>query len=533
MLNATNEVCRFVFEERKVLGMPKKLTKRTFCYQMCAYGFFAEQVPPCFTSQTLARKYSKVSKLVGKSYKTSPVNLSTYKTETARRVISVANPYAFASAMEFIGEHFKDIDAYASSSNSESPITFLHFYGEDEDEVINSELARSFLRAKSDFKRNLRNRIAGAMGYRYRLSIDIASFYDTIYTHSLSWAICGKDKAKRMLSDKSQRSDEYRFADELDRHIRNQKNQETNGILTGPFTSRIFSEIILAAIDKELRDMHFVFKRYVDDYKFYFRTKPEAQKAIFDVSKILADFNLSINQSKVEIVEYPFDLESRMRSRLDNALKGFGVYGALMEAGRLYVEGEKGAYKYALKMLQGANIPDDERAPVLSMLLNINLLNPKYARYIVEYLRGSRIVVGEEKLSTIINNELDRSLSDGFEQEVLNLLYFLRTLNLKIKASSLVQALAMDNDFISIIVLDFWVKEKDLVRYTDEEAGKLDESINQLVGDLSLESVDGEHWLLLYEARFHGFLKLGEFRGKTAEFFDEMLKQGVSFYYMP
>lgn len=83
-----------------------------------------------------------------------------------------------------------------------------------------------------------------------------------------------------------------------------------------------------------------------------------------------------------------------------------------MEAGRLYLEGEKGAYKYALKMLRNREIPDEDFAPVLSMLFNINLLDPRYARYIVSYLEQSKSAMGVQRLAEIINRELDRSLQD-------------------------------------------------------------------------------------------------------------------------
>lgn len=509
----------------------KGFNTESFCYQMNAYGFFAEQIPPCFSSLSFADKYSKLDSLVTKTIPTAPVALSIYKTKTSRRTISAANPYAFAATVKYMGEHRKNVLGYASSENSESPITFIHHYDEYAKETINSDLARIALGAKSDFRKNLRNRINKAMGYRFRLSVDVSAFYDSIYTHSITWAVCGKREAKKMrFQEDAGKTEQYHFANNLDTRMRNQKNQETSGILTGPFTSRIFSEIIMAAIDKDLRGQGFNFKRYVDDFKFYFRSEPEAQKAIVDISRTLENFNLSINQAKIEITEYPFDLESRMKERLDDALS-VGVYSALMEAGRLHLEGEKGAYKYALKMLQNKEIPNGDFEPVLSMLFNINLLDPKYARYTVDYLKHSKSAVGAQRLSEIVNAELARSLQDSHEQEVLNLLFFLRLVNLKIKDSSLLNALNMENDFISVLALDFWSNRKDLIEESSGAAYDIDRRVRELAVNLSQEKVDGEHWLLIYESKVHHLLDLGEFSGKTADFFKAMLDQRISFYY--
>lgn len=505
---------------------------KDFSFQMWRYGFFAEQIPPCFVTSSFASHIKELGKQVKGPLATAPANLSIYKNDTSRRIISAPNPYAFACTVKFMYERRRLISQHAKSRNSESPITFIHHYNGDPSEVINSEIARADLGIKSEFKSNLRKRIALAMGYRYRLSLDIATFYNTIYTHSVTWAVCGKKEAKRMFPEeaKSLRTDDYRLADSLDKLMRNQKSKETNGILTGPFTSRIFSEIILAAIDKELRKKKYVFKRYVDDYKLYFRSEADAQRAIIEVAKVLAEYNLSINQSKIEIAKYPFDIESPVKKYLDEAFADAGVFGALNEANRLYLSGEKGAYKYALKMLRKRDVPDGDRDAVLSMLFNINLLDPRYARYIVAFLQHSKNKGNGERLTEIINHELERSLDEGYEQEVLNLLYFLRQLCLRVEGALLAKTFNLDCDFIDIIALDFWVNHRDLVTLDDDVELLIAGSVKSLESDLAGLSMDGEHWLLLYEAKIHGLLEVDISRGGTADFFSKMEELGVSFY---
>lgn len=510
--------------------MGNKKNKSFFAQQMWRYGYFADQIPPCFSSNSFADNYQALETLLGKRYPTSPVTLSIYKSEVARRIISVPNPYAFACTVKKMNEERKRIVGYAKSNNSESPITFIRTYNGENEKVINSGIARQKLHARSDYIANLRKRVVTAMGFRYRLSLDISNFYGSLYTHALTWAICGKDDAKKMLAGQIAKTSKYHFADQLDNLIRSQNNKESNGILTGPFTSRIYSEIVMAAVDKELRKRGYIFKRYVDDFKFYFRSNYEAQRAIIDTAKVFAEFNLTINQSKIEIAEYPFDLESRMKSRLDNAFLTAGVYGALIEASRLHLEGEKGAYKYALRMMQNRDIPNEDREAVLSILFNINLVDPKYGQYIVPFLKDSQDQFGKDRLSNLLAGELKKSLEDRYEQEILNIAFFQRTLGTTIAGDNLLGALNIDNDFIRIIALDIWANHRDKVRIEANCGTIISEYVMNLEREMQGQSMDGEHWLLLYESAMHGLLNIAINNGKTASFFEEMNRLGISFY---
>ncbi len=514
----------------------KRIANKHFEHQMWRYGFFSEQFPPCFTSETFASRLHDLRPTIGPAHATAPATLSTYKTGTSRRILSVPNPYAFAHTVDYIRRYREDLFEHASSPNSESPITFIHPYNENAEYAINSSLARAALGARSDFITNLRKRIVFAMGYRFRLSIDIATFYDSVYTHSIAWAICGKEEAKRIFAkiEGCPATEPYKIADDLDKSMRNQKNRETSGILTGPFTSRIFSEIILAAIDKELRQNGFIFKRYVDDFKFYFHLEADAQKAIINISKILAKYSLAVNQSKVRIEEYPFDIESPIKKAFNEALKTSGVFGALNEASRLHLAGEKGVYKYVLKMLRKEEISEDDREVVLAVLFNINLLNPGCARYTIEYLAQSKSAIGEERLAEIINSELERCLEEEAEQESLNLLYFSRTLHLPVREKLLKRCIKLNNDFVSIIALDYFAKQPNLIvpDSTDEtpKGETLEDVVTQLEEELKGLSMDSEHWFLLYESKAHGLLNVDISIGKTAPFFKKMMELGVSFY---
>ena len=520
-----------------------KLFKNDFTRQMFEFGFVAPEIPPCFSSRSFAKCHEDILKFPGldKSKQTFPTQLSIYKDGVTRRIISVPNPYSFANTVKYMKDHWRQIEKHSQSENSQSPITRVYFkYGDEKAEILNGESAQDAVRLRSSYLGNVRERVICALGFGYKLSVDISMCYSSIYTHSLSWSVCGRDEAKRnyFLEKKADRSKEYLFADELDKRIRNQKGSETNGILTGPFSSRIFSELILAGVDREIRESTsifgkpFSFKRYVDDYWFYFRSEPEARAAIPEIGKLLGRYNLSLNTSKTKIEEYPFDSISPMKESLKAALRREGVFGLLNEAGIWHLAGEKGAYKYALKMLSGNEVKPEDIDVVLSALFNINLLNPKYCSYIVGYIKNNENILGPNRLARIVNEELEEVIGNHLEQEVANLLFFVKELDLAIKGENIIGVLRSESDFSKIIALDLWKNHNDRVKRAPREAQQINDAVNELRENMVNQTYDGEHWLLLHEIAMHDLVN-GSTRvksGKTDPFFDWLKMKGVSFY---
>lgn len=76
------------------------------------------------------------------------------------------------------------------------------------------------------------------------VSIDISSCFDSIYTHSMSWATKNKVVSKLSIGRSS-------FGNDFDRLMQMSNHGETNGIPIGAEVSRVFAEIILEQIDKK------------------------------------------------------------------------------------------------------------------------------------------------------------------------------------------------------------------------------------------------------------------------------------------
>lgn len=143
------------------------------------------------------------------------------------------------------------------------------------------------------------------------LKLDISKCFDSIYTHSLPWALLGKMPTKDNLP-----LSKSTFGGRFDALMQNMNNGETNGILIGPEFSRIFAELILQSVDCELqrrllRDheirnkVDYEIFRYVDDFFIFHNDCEHAQLIEQHLSAILRNFKLNLNAHKASVIEKP------------------------------------------------------------------------------------------------------------------------------------------------------------------------------------------------------------------------------------
>ena len=151
--------------------------------------------------------------------------------------------------------------------------------------------------------------------YDAMVQIDVSKCFDSIYTHSLPWAVLGKDQTKFNLEESK-----GTFGGRFDALMQNLNHKETNGIVIGPEFSRIFAEIILQSVDAELikqladesnltHKVDYEIFRYVDDF-FVFYNEESAQLKIFEtLQQVLKAKKLSINTAKIKHYQKPIITE--------------------------------------------------------------------------------------------------------------------------------------------------------------------------------------------------------------------------------
>lgn len=155
------------------------------------------------------------------------------------------------------------------------------------------------------------------------LRLDISKCFDSIYTHSIAWAVFGQAAVKEHL-----RESRATFPGRFDTLMQRLNYDQTNGIIIGPEFSRIFAEIVLQSIDcrleRELREeprpiknkVDYELVRYVDDYFLFYTDEGDKGRIVASLQHMLRDYGLYLNMSKSVVLEKPLITEISRAKRL-------------------------------------------------------------------------------------------------------------------------------------------------------------------------------------------------------------------------
>lgn len=146
--------------------------------------------------------------------------------------------------------------------------------------------------------------------FNYLSKLDVSNCFDSIYTHSLSWAVSQKSYIKNNLS-----RTKNTFASKFDQLMQKINYNETNGILIGPELSRIFAEIIMQSIDNDVisdlkqygytLSIDYQIYRYVDDYFIFYNEENIFKNVRNSIQTNLKYYKLSLNTHKEETYSRP------------------------------------------------------------------------------------------------------------------------------------------------------------------------------------------------------------------------------------
>jgi len=213
-----------------------------------------------------------------KNDSTEPILFSIPKNGDARREYKMPNIYSYLLLAFFVCENKVEfIDTFHKNSFSTSKyFNQLHFN----------------FKTTNDFKQRL------LYGGKKILSVDLANYYHSLYTHSIPWIIMGKDRAK-----KDRKSG---FANHLDKIITQCQFDETHGIPTGNLLSRIIAELYMCYVDLKMEEKGYKYSRYVDDISFPYSLEIERENFYKDFNQICREHNLIINERKTIISVFPF-----------------------------------------------------------------------------------------------------------------------------------------------------------------------------------------------------------------------------------
>ena len=255
------------------------LDKNFLLRALLQYNYFPsqrrnkEELPPILNSKSLTPEMSE--KLIKLPYRKSGYDQIEYKLtryNNVPRPLNIPHPIAYAKLCHSLRDNWKKMD-YITQTEDSLIIPKKHSDG------------RIIIMDYENTKKKIERHIKLSFNKKFCVNTDISNFFPSIYSHSIPWALVGLKTAKK---DRKPN----KWFNQIDKYQRLTKRNETNGVPIGPATSNIISELILARIDKNLKDKGFEFIRFIDDYTAYLDTYEEAEKFIRILSEELSEYKL-------------------------------------------------------------------------------------------------------------------------------------------------------------------------------------------------------------------------------------------------
>ena len=144
-----------------------------------------------------------------------------------------------------------------------------------------------------------------ALDYEYIIHTDISNCYDSIYTHSIAWALHDKPEAKKNINNKKL------LGNKIDKIIRDMSYNQTNGIPQGSVLMDFIAEMVLGYADLNLAekihednfisDEDYYILRYRDDYRIFINNPQIGDRIVKKLTEVLSDLGLRLNPEKTNI----------------------------------------------------------------------------------------------------------------------------------------------------------------------------------------------------------------------------------------
>ena len=290
--------------------------------------------------------------------------------------------------------------------------------------------------------------------YNNLIKLDISKCFDSIYTHSIGWATIGKDAQKEAL-DESRET----FPAKFDKLMQRMNMGETNGIIIGPEFSRIFAEIILQAIDREVkRNLHnapaklkhkvdYEIYRYVDDFFIFYNTNEAKQLILEELQHSLKRYKLYLNSSKALDYEKPIITEITMAKQQIARLLEDKINFSLEDV--LDIKGEKISVKGSVYVNANALITSFKTIIKTCDVQYKDMLN--YSLSIVE--RKCRLLI-KTYLDVSSEHRSPRQMLSAIEN-VLEFVFFIYAVSPRVNTTiRLCRILEMFNGFLKLDSVD-------------------------------------------------------------------------------
>lgn len=509
---------------KQIIGLDEQLIK---------LGYFSDHIPPCFHTEKLYENYKSL-KSSCEIRESESLSITIAKNDNHRRTIKIPNPEQQLKLFDYLLENIDQIEELLNTNkHTLANPTKREVLTYDELHFFDIPLLKDRYKIRSSYLHSLGIKMRKSMGYKFLYRLDLSNFYDSIYTHSIEWAIIGKESAKENLRNKSYKGN---LGEKLDTYVRNTNNKETFGIPTGPFSSRIISELLLNKVDEDIdkmtEEIDFKFVHYVDDYEFYFRNEADFKRVIHKIRKVFENYRLKINENKSDLYSYPFHNVKDLKEQFSYYIYKFkknktkhDVRLLFFKADEFNLQGEKGAYKYLYKQLEKIDL-SFAWEDVEPFLINHLLIKPALAQFIIKIILNHSHLISE-RLKMELKNNLFISIENQMDNEAQWLFWILKKLKFNFTATQISKLLfSTSDDILRIMLIDTAHQQKKIKTKSVQKA------LNSVIEEIGYSSLRSERWLLIYEWVFNKWYNYKKIEEKVDEvsFFKALRKRKVNFY---
>ena len=453
-------------------------------------GFLPKEFPSLFDSSDLLKTIGYNDNILKSEPKVSrPTKTSIPKGAGFRRSITMPNPKHYSMLVKFLVKHSREIDRFYNVSK----ISMSKAISKDDSSraIVN----------EYNFEQVMQEQITKGYSSRFLLTADVSKFYNTIYTHSIPWAIHTKDVSKRDRTDAL-------WGNELDRLVRNMQDGQTLGIPIGPDASRVISELIGVALDRSIQasEPELSGIRFIDDFFFFADSASEAENLDLKINRALSEFELTANENKSSIQTMPVPIESLQLQTIrhykirknppEQKLDIIHLYNIAIDVHKNHPQ--ENSFHYFLTKVMPIKIHEGNWKILESILLQISICEPKsitvVSKILISY-KSYGYPLNLEHIKTAFLKVAKKGIDNNFGYEVCWSFWVLSQLGIAINEE--ISGLSNINDSMAILSV---LTARDKGIYT----GRLDTNHWETI--ITNDGLYDSSWMLCYEAEKRGWL---------------------------
>lgn len=472
------------------------ISPEEFYNGMIGFGLFAEKIPSFLTSENFLN-YTKSLNFPLKMSSKDYIRYSSMRNTNVPRSIAIPEPFSYANQCYCLSQNWSSIQDHFRNKTIEHPykISRIHI--------------RKLFNKQALFEMNYKNfRTDGEpeqdliIKSRYVAEADISTCFPSIYSHSISWSLVGKETAKA--TSKPTEANNSLWYNQLDYYTRNMKFGETNGLLIGPHTSNLIAEIILTSVDEELVNAGFKYIRNIDDYTCFAENHEKAESFIFKLSEELAKHELSLNSKKTKIVSLPkanvrnwvpklnhFNFTNTYEVNGKTAIRVKELKGFLDFALELMVENNYDAaiLNYTIKILSNKHLGVNAKQYYFKQVHHLVLLYP----YLINLLEEKVFTphsTSKDIIKGIANNLFELGINKRLYEACSYALHWAIKYNFEINNNDLKNKAIESNDCIFMLISYLYDRKSKKENYLKE--------YKEHARTLKATDLD-RYWLFIYE----------------------------------